>query len=151
MQTYNPAPLAVELVPRTAWWSNVRSNVTRAEWEKCKRYAKGLTGGVCKICGQVGQAQGDIWPLCPRCHQCKHMGHSRATMNFDQWSELINHFKQVNEWPDWKIEKYLELCFNIWELRSRMQWSLDVSFLTTIGIDLAGKALERQELEEKHG
>lgn len=47
--------LSVELVPSTAWWANVRSNVSRADWEKCKDYSKSKTNGVCIICGGVGE------------------------------------------------------------------------------------------------
>jgi hypothetical protein len=170
MQQDHPR-LTVELVPRTAWWSNVRSNVSRSEWEKCKRYAKAkstLDGQpVCAICSGSGLEQGrkypveaheiwhydddrqiqtlvDIIPLCPRCHQCTHLGRTRETSNPRQWAEVIEHLQEVNGWPDWKVERYVLLMFKIWEVRSQMQWSLDVSFLERIGIPLAGRQLERQ-------
>jgi len=160
--------LSCELVPQTAWWSNVRSNVSRASWEKCKAYSKTKTNGVCIICGQTGMQQGwrypveahevwqydddnlvqtlvDIVPLCPRCHQCKHIGRSRENMDRQQWAQLIDHFRAVNNWDDWRVERYLKLMFQIWELRSGMEWRLDVSFLEReVGLDLSGRQLERQ-------
>lgn len=149
--------LPVELVPRTAWWTNVRSHVTMSEWEKCKRYAKAKTGGVCIVCGDVGTNQGrryaveaheiwayddtrkiqtlvDIVPLCPRCHQCKHLGRSRATMDINQWTRLIQHFMDVNQMPEGLVEGYLMNVFDVWERRSEHKWELDVSFLEGIGV-----------------
>lgn len=155
--------LTIELVPATAWWSNVRSNVTSTEWSKCKRYSRAKTpGGACIICGGVGprypseaheiwhydDARGiqtliDIWPLCPLCHQVKHLGRTRMHATPRQWARVIGHLQRVNAWPDWKVEKAVQLAFEIWELRSQTQWKLDVSFLTTIGIDLGNRTLER--------
>lgn len=150
--------LQIELVPETAWWSNVRSNVSRAEWEKCKRYAKAKTGSKCYVCGGDGIEQGwrypveaheiwaydddnqvqtlvDIVPLCPRCHQCKHLGRSRSVLGPTEWGQLIDHFQAVNNWPDWKVEKYVHLVFEIHRIRSQVKWQLDVSFLSTLGIE----------------
>ena len=155
--------LTIELVPATAWWSNVRSNVTAAEWSICKAYSRAKTeGGCCIVCGGVGprypseaheiwhydDARGiqtlvDIIPLCPLCHQVKHLGRTRKFATERQWARVIKHFQTVIGWPDWKVEKAVKLAFQIWELRSQQEWKLDVSFLTTVGIDLSDKTLER--------
>lgn len=149
--------LTVELVPRSAWWVNVRSHVSRADWEKCKKYSKTKTDGVCILCGGSGLQQGrryateahevwsyddsrkiqtlvDIVPICPRCHQAKHMGRSRATMNPHQWAQLIQHFMDVNEMYDERVDEYLLDVFDVWERRSQFKWELDVSFLEKIGV-----------------
>jgi 5-methylcytosine-specific restriction endonuclease McrA len=150
--------LSVELVPRTAWWKNVRSNVSKSDWEKAKRYARAKTpGGCCFICGGSGYEQGknypseaheiwaydddrqiqtlvDIVPLCPKCHQCKHLGRTRAVSNLHQWTKVIEHFKSVNDWDDDRVERYIQIVFQIHEMRSEMKWKLDISFLQTLGI-----------------
>lgn len=159
MQPTQDSPLTVELVPKTAWWDNVRSHVSRADWDKCKAYAKAKTNDHCIICGQQGKNQGrkhntecheiweyddteniqtlvDIWPLCPLCHQVKHLGRTRHFATPDSWERVINHFQKVNGWPDWRVERYLELVFMIWDLRSRQQWKLDISLLGRIGLDI---------------
>lgn len=151
--------LSVELVPASAWWSNVRSNVTAAEWETCKRYAKAKTGGLCILCGQKGTDQGwkwdveaheiwdydedtgvqtlvDIVPLCPWCHKCKHLGRSQMMMGENMYRRLVNHFRAVNEWSAERTQTYFNLVFQIWALRSDMRWKLDVSFLETLGIEV---------------
>jgi hypothetical protein len=170
-QVLMPPRLTVELVPRTAWWTNVRSNVTRAEWEKCKTYAKAQSHfpgrpdlPTCLICGSNGTTQGrrhrveadEIWdydddhqlqtlvgirPLCPMCHSVKHLGRTRQVSSPEQWARVIEHIEWVNgrEWTETYLEDYLEIVFAIWEARSQMEWRLDISFLTRIGISANGR------------
>ena len=160
--------LTIELVPQTAWWSNVRSNVSKSDWEKCKKYAKSKTDFIsaCFICGQSGLNQGrryaveahevwayddknkiqtlvDIIPICPRCHQCKHLGRSRATMTMNEWSKLIAHFQEVNDsLPGYLVERYVLHVFDQWRERSEHEWKLDVSFLEReLGFDLTDRVL----------
>lgn len=152
--------LRIELVPRSAWWQNVRSHVSRKDWEKCKQYARAKTAdGSCIICGSSGYEQGrnypseaheiwgyddetstqtlvDIIPLCPLCHQCKHLGHTRQHASPDHWATVIEHLQSVNRWTDEQTLSAVELAFAIWDLRSQVpRWHLDIGFLKTIGIE----------------
>lgn len=168
--------LSIELVPQTAWWSNVRSNVTRAQWEVCKRYANAKTGGVCIVCGDVGQNQNrkhaveaheiwdydderqiqtlvDIVPLCPRCHQVKHIGRSQAVMSPYMYDQLVRHLCRVNGWwnsfaiasnsPNAEdtrhAQRYINTCFEVWAERSRHAWELDITFLKMLGLEVEAK------------
>ena len=163
--------LSIELVPQTAWWSNVRSNVTRAQWEVCKRYARAKTNGVCIVCGQTGKQQGrkhdveaheiwdyddenqiqtlvDIIPLCPMCHQVKHIGRSQMVMNEWMYRRLLVHMSRVNGWfrsvgeipptvEDVRhAQFYIDKCFEIWAERSKVSWELDITFLKIIGLNV---------------
>lgn len=142
--------LTVELVPETAWWSNVRSNVTRGEWEKCKNFVKERSGSKCEICGGVGTRYPvdchEIWSydeetgvqklegliaLCPPCHEVKHLGRAFATGNAVR---ALMHLSQVNGWGAPMVEAYAERVFKVWERRSQMQWKLDISYLDEIGV-----------------
>ena len=155
--------LSIELVPETAFWKNVRSHVTKAQWEVCKTYAKWKTDAenpYCIVCGQTGFHQGrrhaveaheiwhyndeegiqtlvDIVPLCPRCHQCKHLGRTRAVSTPEQWARVIEHFQKVNDWGDDRTMKYIETVFEIWRLRSQVAWELDISWLKNLGIQVS--------------
>lgn len=158
--------LTVELVPKTAWWSNVRSNVNRVEWEQCKAYARAKTGGTCIICGDSGLNQGyrypveaheiwdyddhnqiqtlvDIWPLCPMCHKVKHLGRTREVSSPEQWARVIDHLARVNRWTGSTVERYVLLVFEIWRERSTVDWRLNIDMLTKVGIDISNRTLER--------
>lgn len=142
--------LKVELVPRSAWWENVRSNVTRGEWEKCKRYVKERSSSRCEICGGVGkrypvdcheiweydeltgvQKLVDLIALCPSCHEVKHLGRAFATGNA---ARALEHLAAVNEWSMVTVEAYAHMVLKQWEARSQIRWELDISFLEQIGV-----------------
>lgn len=46
--------LAVELVPRSSWYSNVRSHVSDAEWDRLRKPVYQRAGSRCEICGGRG-------------------------------------------------------------------------------------------------
>jgi hypothetical protein len=144
--------LTIELVPQTAWWTNVRSNVTRAQWEKCKNLVKERSGSRCEICGGVGSRYPvdchEIWEytrvgdtyiqtlvgliaLCPRCHEVKHLGRAFATGNAVR---ALDHLMAVNDWPPEWAEAYAMQALVIWEEMSRHQWELNIDYLYDEGI-----------------
>lgn len=151
--------LEVELVPSTCWWSNVRSNISRADWEKCKRFVRQRSGDRCEICG----GRGWKWPvechetwfydddqhvqvligliaLCPQCHEVKHIGRAEVMGNK---ARAIAHLAKVNGWTTEMAETYVQWAMELWALRSTERWSLDVTFLTLLGIEVP-EALDRR-------
>lgn len=148
--------LSVELVPSTAWWSNVRSNVTRKEWEICKDYVKTRSGNGdpkqarCEICGGRGTRYPvdchEIWhyddqaqlqtlvgliALCPPCHEVKHIGRAMVLGNLDR---ALRHLATVNGWSLQHADEYVALQLEIHSLRSTHEWSLDLTLLVGLGI-----------------
>lgn len=143
--------LSVELVPSTAWWSNVRSNVTRAEWERCKNFVRARSGERCEVCGGRGrrhpvecheiwdyddefgvQTLVDLVALCPACHEVKHIGRASVVGTLER---AANHLRDVNGWTDEHTEYYINVAMLAWAVRSRREWSLDVSWLSLLGIE----------------
>ena len=56
-------------------------------------------------------------------------------------SAVVAHPAQVNGWSPEDAEVYLEAVFERWAARSRHQWTLDISLLSTrYGIDAADRA-----------
>ncbi len=85
--------LTIELVPKTAWFSNVRDHVSPSEWLKLSRCIIEEAGYHCRICGSQGKKHRvechETWyyddtvklqkptgliALCPACHRVKHIG-----------------------------------------------------------------------------
>lgn len=155
------ARLEMELVPSSAWWSNVRSQVTPKQWQVCKDFVKARSSARCEICGGVGRKWPiechEIWQydmptergkaglqtlvgliaLCPPCHSAKHIGRSMNVMSRHDLKELWGHILQVNQWNAATLEAYLDTTFAVWSVRSDTSWDLDVSFLETIGLELS--------------
>ncbi len=134
--------LTVELVPRTSWYRNVRSHVSRAEWEQLRSVTFASSGGACEICGARSRLEcHEVWhydderhiqkllrliALCPACHEVKHIGLAGAR---GRSREAVAHLARVNGWSHGDARHYLEACFELWSARSNHPWSLDLTQL----------------------
>lgn len=145
--------LTIELIPRTCWLSNVRSHVTKAEWDSIRKSVYRKAAYRCEICS----GKGPEWPvecheifdfinetrtqtlvrliaLCPACHRVKHFGRSQV---IGQEREAFFQLCKVNRWTQEVAEDYVNSQFALWEERSRYEWSVDLSLsLETFGITI---------------
>lgn len=147
--------LTVELVPKTCWYTNVRSNVTPDEWDVIRKKCYKEAGNKCEICGDTGKNQGvkhnvechEIWDyddenriqkligliaLCPYCHKSKHVG--LAQMNGEEHI-VIEHLAKVNNITISEAVGHIDDSFMIWDERSKHKWELDISYLETYMMD----------------
>jgi hypothetical protein len=151
-------PLTIELVPSTAWWTNVRSNVSKKDWEKCKSFVRARSGDKCEVCG----GRGPKWPvecheiwdyslregiptqvligliaLCPDCHEVKHLGRA---IRVGRGPKAVAHLAKVNQWTIEEAEWYAHTAFDHWEHLSEYHWTLDITYLGLLGIEAQPKA-----------
>ena len=90
--------LTIELVPKTAWYNNLRSQFTKEQWDFIRKYAYKRAGYKCEVCGDTGDNHpieaheewhyndknhtmtlDKVTALCPACHQVKHIGLAKKT------------------------------------------------------------------------
>ena len=155
--------LTIELVPHTCWWTNVRSNVSKKDWEKCKAYVRARSGDKCEVCGGQGtkhpvecheiweyemiaygsganvQRLVDLIALCPDCHRVKHIGHTTQIGGVKALDRAIQHLCRVNQWEPEEAEAYIQQAFKEFDRRSLEEWELDIDFLAVLGIDATVK------------
>ena len=144
--------LTVELVPSTCWYTNVRSNVSKAVWDGLRRQVAAEAGQRCEICGERGRRWPvechEVWhydddtkvqrlerlvALCPACHEVKHAGLASKRGRLEA---VITRLATVNGWTVDDAALYLEAVFEQWAGRSRHQWTLDISVLQSrYGVD----------------
>lgn len=148
--TATPIRLTVELVPETAWGSNLRTLLGPADWKTCQQFVYAKSGRRCEVCG----GKGERWPvechemweydddrqvqtlvgliaLCPTCHRCKHAGFAESQGRI---GEVVAHLQQVNGWLLDQAMGYLVYVFDVWRSRSTYDWHLDTTWLFTIGL-----------------
>lgn len=161
--------LTVELIPSTCHFSNVRTTVTSAEWDKIRFISYKSANNKCEICGDVGKNQGykhnvechEIWDyddtnhiqklvglisLCPTCHQVKHIGRAIAI------GKQIQCFKQlakVNNWTKTEIINHITTSFELHKQRSKFQWKLDLSILESEPYNIKLKQTKNRIFEVK--
>lgn len=136
--------LTCELVPSSTWGENVRSLLTRSQWDRVRRFVYAQAGGVCEVCGDVGTNQGrrhaleahEIWQfcehthtqtltgmigLCPECHRVKHTGRAFAT---GAHMRVIRHLGRVNGWTPEQVHAHISHAFDEHTRRSAHMWSV---------------------------
>ena len=116
--------LTIELVPSTAWYSNVRSNVSKEEWDKIRKKSYSKANHKCEICGDVGTNQGVKHNV--ECHKTKHAGLASIK---GETPIVINQLMKVNEITETEAIAYMQEAFRIHANRSQFQWKLDISYL----------------------
>lgn len=143
--------LSIELVPKTAFFKNLRSILTKAQWDIIRHSVYSRAWGVCEVCNKSPEKFLDaheVWhyddvtqiqkltglvALCEPCHQVKHFGF--ATIQ-GKAKEAFNHFKLINNLTKSNAEKHIQHAFEIWAKRSSKNWTLDISYLKEYGIKL---------------
>lgn len=158
-----PPRLTIELVPSTCWFENVRSNVSPDQWTFLKKSTYKRANYKCEICG----GKGPNWPvecheiwdyddntcvqtlvgliaLCPPCHEVKHIGFTQLR---GKEAEAKVHLALINKWNLETANNYIKSSFDLWSKRSKKQWSLELSFLKSFGIEVS--AIESEPIVEE--
>tara|TARA_Y100000389_G_C17441082_1_gene508594 strand:+ start:1001 stop:1492 length:492 start_codon:yes stop_codon:yes gene_type:complete len=141
--------LTVELIPRTLFFSNVRTLLPKKYWNMIRKDSYDKAENKCEICGDTGKNQGyrhnvechEIWDyneekkvqkllglisLCPKCHQVKHFGRTSA---IGKQAEAFKHMEKVNNWNHKQCLDHLKVAMSEWRERSKYQWFIDLSYL----------------------
>jgi hypothetical protein len=148
--------LTIELVPKSSWYSNVRSNLSKEEWDRIRKVVFKRAGNVCEVCGNVGtrwpvechevfeyddarrvQRLARLMALCPSCHEVKHIGLAGVR---GRRRQALSHLARVNDWSLADAELYAEGCFELWHRRSCHEWTLDLDYLKQFGISTPEQA-----------
>ncbi|MBE7087828.1 MAG: hypothetical protein E7369_05970 [Clostridiales bacterium] len=136
--------LNFELVPDGCWYSNLRSILSKNQWDFLKADAKSRSGGKCSICGAKTtrldaherwrydenthtQILEDIVAVCKDCHSVIHIG--RTQLCGDE-TRAEQHFLKVNGVSYAEYRKALgEANEDHQRLNKISEWKLDLSYL----------------------
>ena len=156
--------LKTELVPKTAWYSNLRSILTPTNWKKLSKAVRERSQGSCPICGLETpidkldahetwayndftheQLLDKVEGICWDCHRVKHIGKASVDGRFEEaleWHSIVN---------DISIEESDEIItqdFDVWKERSQHNWKLLIDpniFLEYMPREWVMEQLERLE------
>ena len=143
--------LNFELVPDSCWYSNLRSLLSKAQWEFIKKDARERANGKCMICGRKTtrletheqwmydettntQILSDIKAICPDCHRVIHFGFT--SLRFDNTERYENHFMKVNNCTYADFKEQLNKANIDHQRRNQInEWKLDLQYLTRYILD----------------
>lgn len=137
--------LFVDLVPSSAWYSNLRSELTPAEWKAVSTSTYKASRYLCCACGGKGpthpvecherwsydertrvQTLLRLCSLCPACHEATHIGLANVR---GRGREAQQHLMSVNGWTPRETTAHVDAAFEAFERRSAMKWTLDARLL----------------------
>jgi hypothetical protein len=147
------AGLFVDLVPKSCWFTNVRSCVPDRDWERLRRTITVRAGDVCEVCGAgPDPAAGrfleahERWAyddaarvqslrrlicLCSPCHAATHYGLAQLRGRDGQ---AQSHLMAVTGMSAEQLAVHIGEAFDAWVARSRLVWELDLGILTGAGV-----------------
>ncbi len=136
--------LEIELVPDGCWYSNLRTLLSKKQWDFLKADAKKRANGKCMICGaktskleahekwsynEKTQTQKleDIVAVCKDCHAVIHI--NRTWIKGDE-ERAEKHFMRVNNCSYAGYRKALGIANEIHQRRNEIsEWKLDLTYL----------------------
>jgi hypothetical protein len=134
--------LTLDLIPQSAFYRNIRSEVSKTEWDKIRKSTYAKANYVCEICGKKDRLEAHeifeydeinniqkltgLVALCNLCHSVKHFG---LTQLRGKEKEAIDQLMVVNGMTLEETKKYIAKCFVEWQNRSKKAWTLDLSYL----------------------
>jgi len=147
--------LFVDLIPRSCWFTNVRSCVEPRDWERLRKLIIDRTGNECETCYEPPDREHQLYMecherwhyddqthtqrlvrllcLCTRCHEATHMGLAKIRR---REFEAIEQLTRVEGWTFERAEEHVEAAFELWRERNRTNWTLDLTILTDAGIQI---------------
>jgi len=137
--------LTIELVPRTSFYVNIRSILSRREWELIRKDTLTKANNLCEICGGVSATRAldchEVWEyddlnhiqklikftaLCNRCHEVKHIGKAQIDGKLDRAEDW---FREINNLDYYTSKNLIIRAFDLWAARSQHKWQLDITVL----------------------
>ena len=132
-------PELVDLIPAGSWFASLANLLVGSSWKALKDPF--LAGArACEECGDTRSLEGhESWRydtatslqsldgircLCSRCHATQHLGRANVLGNF---GGVFRRLCVINRIEGWEEELYREAIFSLFEERSRIEWSLDLS------------------------
>ena len=136
--------LNFEMVPEECWYSNLRSVLTPADWDKVRKDAYARAGGKCCVCGRGNtrleaherwsynekkalQKLEDVVALCHACHEVVHIS---RTQLMGRGVEAMGHFQKVNGCSQMEFHAALQAANEEYLRRNRVEgWVTDITWL----------------------
>ncbi|WP_374210132.1 DUF5710 domain-containing protein [Pseudonocardia sp. McavD-2-B] len=120
--------LFVDMIPRTCWFTNVRTCVSPRDWERLRRMILGRAGHRCEACGATADRDAQRWLeaherwsyddrtrtqtlrrlicLCSPCHSSTHIGYANVTGRAD---EALAHLRHVTGMTDQQTARHVDM------------------------------------------
>lgn len=139
--------LPIEMIPKSSWNQNLRSLLSKKEWDIIRKHSYERAGGRCDVCGIAEKLHcHEVWQfddeqliqylvgleaICNLCHMCHHIGFAitqsyKGLYNFEK---VKKHSMYINGINEEQFNQYLLKETDVWVERSKKEWSIDIGYL----------------------
>lgn len=149
-RTYGGNELFIDLIPKTCWFTNVRSCIHSSDWDRLRNHIYSRMDNTCECChNKTNNIEAhERWhydddtktqklirlvALCQMCHTTTHIG--LATIKGKR-SEALEHLKKIRTFTQEEAVEHEKQAFKVWKDRNTIMWNLDLSLLTNNNIKL---------------
>ena len=162
--------LFVDLIPKSCWFTNVRSCICSSDWDKLRHYIYERVNYTCECCltntkentmngyleaherweyDDVNKIQRlkRIVALCHQCHQSTHIG--LATIKGKK-AEATTHLQKVRNFTNIETNLHIKNAFSIWSERNKCNWNLDLSLIENNNIKLSTHCTREERATYKY-
>lgn len=134
--------LTIELVPKSAWFNNLRSLISQEQWDALRKQTYRRVQYRCEICGGRGKKHPvechekwsyddeqhvatltGLYGLCPSCHEVKHIGLAHKNGRLDI---ALQHLACVNQITVQEARNMANAAMQQWQQRSQFNWQIDI-------------------------
>lgn len=160
--------LFVDLIPRSCWFTNVRYCVSPGDWDRLRTMVYRRAGWRCEACGARPDRSRKHWleaherweytpdgpaalrqgispvqrlrrlvALCTPCHEVTHYGRAEAMGN---GARALAHYRYVTGLGAVDAQMHIEVAYEVWAMRSHVDWELNLTMLTNAGITIVRSA-----------
>ncbi len=153
--------LYVDLVPTSAWLSNLQAELTGLEWRSCSAFVAARAAHQCEVCGSRSgrlecherwsfdevtgiQRLTSLQALCTWCHLATHVGTARSKAEF---RFAASHMCRVNGWGAAQFREHLQHALDVSQRRSGRAWMVDARHLQALPINWSDRT---REFVERH-
>lgn len=146
-------PILPDLIPATSWGASLANLLTYRSWADIRDPINQRRHNECQLCGrQTSRIQAhEIWTyrlpppdnpdawgvqrligiasVCHQCHQVFHLGLANANgTSLVVKARLMG----LNRWNDDDFERFADVMWWNWEVRSKVNWALDISLIADV-------------------
>lgn len=154
--------LFVDLIPRGAWFTNVRTCVVPSDWGRIRHMVYARAENRCEACGRRPARKPGDWieaherwrylassapdkdgrthfvqrltRLIALCTRCHQVTHFGRAEVTGRRDQALAHLMRVTGMDREAAEAHVQVAFEVWTELSRRTWELDLSMLTDAGV-----------------
>ena len=162
-RSYGGNEFYVDMIPSSAFFSNLRAMMPIAQWKELSTYVRSRSQNRCEICGSDVRLEAHerwqfdkqtnlqtlkrIMCLCKQCHLSVHIGLS-GQVGLRELTD--SHIMSITGWTKEQLAEHIRKARVEWLVLSKIAWMPDVSIVLETGITINSSSSTKENILNKN-